>query len=95
MKKPSDLLIAAKVLMIIFTVLSGFLILPLAWTIPMTVVYCSKLERGETIGVGFKICCLLFVNRIAGILMLCDTSELSMDKAPQEPYQLDESTFIK
>ena len=46
-------------------------IVPLAWVIPMTVVFCRKVSNGERIGIGFKICTLLFVNTIAGILMLC------------------------
>ena len=82
-KQISGLLIAAKVLMIISTVLLGFIIIPLAWTIPMTITYCKKLGKGEQIGIGFKICSLIFVSTIGGILMLCDTSQ--MDKAPQIP----------
>ena len=71
-KKTSGLTLAAKILMIIATVVSGFVLLPLAWTVPMTVIYFKKLERGEPISLGFKICVLLFVSTPAGILMLCD-----------------------
>ena len=70
----SGLKIAAKIFMILGTIglgISCFLI-PLAWCIPMTVVYFSKTKKGEPIGTGFKVCCLLFVSLIAGILMLCD-----------------------
>lgn len=49
------------------TVVFSFLI-PLAWTIPMTVYYFKH----EKVGIAFKICALLFVNLIAGICMLCD-----------------------
>lgn len=66
----NNLYIAAKVFMIISTVISGFCILPLLWTIPMTISFCKKLNRNEKIGIGFKICCLLFVSTIAGVLML-------------------------
>ncbi len=62
------------VFMIIGTIINaifGFLI-PLAWCIPMTVVYSNKTRNRERVGIGFKICSLLFVNFIAGILMLCD-----------------------
>ena len=62
----------AKVFMIISTVISGIYLIPLAWCIPMTVVYSNKVKNGENVGIGFKVCTLLFVNMIAGILMLCD-----------------------
>ena len=38
----------------------------------MTVSYCKKIKTGEPISVGFKICSLLFVSTIAGIIMLID-----------------------
>ncbi len=71
-KKPSGLATAAKILMIISTVITGFYLIPLAWCIPMTIMYSNKLKTGEPISTGFKVCVLLFVNTIAGILMLCD-----------------------
>ena len=64
---------ATKVLMIVgtvFTSLYGFFI-PLAWCLPMTLSYFKKIKNGEPISIGFKVCSLLFVNTIAGILMLC------------------------
>ncbi|MCX4286826.1 MAG: hypothetical protein OSJ68_06010 [Clostridia bacterium] len=48
-----------------------FALLPLAWCIPMTVHY---FHQGDYVGVKFKILTLLFVNTIAGILMLCDNN---------------------
>ena len=70
----STLKTIAKVFMILGTVGSGIFgfLVPLAWCLPMTLSYCKKIENGEPIGVGFKICSLLFVNLIAGILMLVD-----------------------
>ena len=68
----SGLATAAKILMIVSTVVMGFYLIPLAWCIPMVISYSNKLKRGEPISIGFKICTLLFVNTIAGILMLCD-----------------------
>ena len=38
----------------------------------VVVAFFNKANKGEPIGTGFKICSLLFVNTIAGILMLCD-----------------------
>ena len=70
----SGLAIAAKVLMIISTVVMGLYLIPLAWCLPMTISYSKKLKRGEPISTGFKVCTLLFVNTIGGILMLCDKS---------------------
>lgn len=68
----SQLKTAAKVLMIIGTILLGLYIIPLAWCLPLTMMYCDKIKNNQPIGVGFKVCCLLFVNTVAGVLMLCD-----------------------
>lgn len=62
----------AKIFMIISCVLWGFSIIPLLWCIPMTKSYIKKIESGETISTTFKICTLLFVSVVSGILMLCD-----------------------
>lgn len=72
---------AIKVFMILSTVVAGIATLGIAllWCIPMTVHYC---KNTYFVGTGFKICTLLFVNTIAGILMLCDN-------------QLKESKFSK
>ena len=61
----------AKVLMILSCVFSGFYLIPLCWTIPMTISLSKKLKNNQPISTGFKICILLFVNTIAGILLLC------------------------
>ena len=53
-------------------ILGFFGLIPLAWCLPMTIVYFNKTNRGEPIGIGFKVCSLLFVSMVAGILMLCD-----------------------
>lgn len=71
-KKSSGLTTAAKVFMVLGTIFMGIYIIPLAWCIPMTVVYCNKVKRNEPIGVGFKVCCLLFVSLLGGVFMLCD-----------------------
>lgn len=72
--QPAPILVVAKVFMIIGCVASAFCFLfPLCWTIPMTVCYCNALNNRRPIGVGFKVCTLLFVSTIAGILMLCDS----------------------
>ncbi len=63
---------AAKVLMILSTIVCGFAVIPLAWMIPMTVHYSRCIKQGRKVTTGFKVCTLLFVNTISGILMLCD-----------------------
>lgn len=71
-EKSKTLKTIAKIFMILGCVFTGFAIIPLAWTLPMTIVYCDKIKRGEKVGIGFKVCSLLFVSMVAGILMLCD-----------------------
>lgn len=45
--------------------------LPLAWTVPMTLNYIKKSKANEPTTLAFKICTLIFVNVLVGILMLC------------------------
>ena len=71
-EKSNTLQTIAKVFMIIGTVAMGWMIIPLAWCLPLTISYCNKIKNGEEITTGFKVACLLCVNTIAGILMLCD-----------------------
>lgn len=89
--KESGLQIAAKIFMILSCALTapGFLwmiifggwlavifLLPLSWRIPMTVEYIKLLKGARPrVGIGFKICTLLFVSLVAGILMLCDSQD--------------------
>lgn len=75
--KTSGLKTAAMILMIVGTIingLTGFLI-PLIWCLPMTLSYCNKVKRGEPVSLGFKICSLLFVSMVGGILMICDSDK--------------------
>lgn len=58
----------------------GYLI-TLAWCIPMTITTWRKLQRRENMGVGFRVCVLIFVNLIAGILLLC------LEEEPTQNYQ--------
>jgi len=65
---------AVKVFLILGTVLMALytFCIGLAWCLPMTLSYFGKVKRGEPIGTGFKVCTLIFVSLVAGILMLCD-----------------------
>lgn len=69
----SILKLIAKIFMIVGCVAwaSCFLI-PLCWTIPMTVHYWNAVKNNQPVSVGFKVCSLIFVNLIAGVLMLVD-----------------------
>ena len=60
-----------KIFMIVGCISIGWLLLPLAWCIPMTVSVFKSLDEGRAISTGMKVCSLLFVNTIAGICMLC------------------------
>ena len=68
----SGLVTAAKVLMILSCIATGWLLIPLAWLIPMTVKISHRETRPEKLSSGFKVCVLLFGNMLAGILLLCD-----------------------
>lgn len=64
--------LAAFILCILNTVSYGVLIIPLAWCIPMTIWVYQAYKGERELSVGFKVCVLLFVSMIAGILLLCD-----------------------
>ena len=66
--------IAVFIFMLIGTVANALytLGLSLAWCIPMTVVYYKNAKNNKEVGIGLKICTLIFVNTIAGIIMLCE-----------------------
>lgn len=63
----------AKIFMLLGCIGSAFLyLIPLCWTIPMTVYYWKAVRDNKPVSTAFKICSLIFVNVVAGILMLCD-----------------------
>lgn len=66
----NGMLLAAFIFMLISLIASCWLIVPLAWMIPMTV-HSWKLYKGTRENtVAFGVCSLLFVSIIAGIFML-------------------------
>ena len=67
----NDLDTAIKVFMLLGCILMSLAILPMCWCIPMTVVLFKNMREGRFIGIGFKVCTLLFVSLVAGILLLC------------------------
>lgn len=64
--------IIVKVFMIISCVIKGIFIFPLAWCIPMTVYAFRKINEKEEFSLAFKICTLIFVDLVSGIIMLAD-----------------------
>lgn len=68
----STLKLVAKIFMIIGCLATAWALIPLCWTIPMTIHYFRATNEHRPIGTGFKVCSLLFVNLIAGIIMLLD-----------------------
>ena len=70
-RRDDGLATVAKVFLVLGCIAFGWALIPLAWCIPITVSIFRKLNNGEPIGVGLKVCAMLFVNLIAGILLLC------------------------
>lgn len=50
-------------------------LVPLAWSIPMTIKVYKARKNNEPLSTGFKVCTLIFVNLVAGILLLCDKDQ--------------------
>ena len=67
----------ALIFMIIGCIANGFALIPLIWCIPMTIKYNNSIKEGTNVSMAFKVCTLLFVNLIAGVLMLCDNDNLT------------------
>lgn len=55
----------------IFLISAAVAIVYLLWPIPMTISLCIKIKKGKPISTSFKVCTLLFINILAGILLLC------------------------
>jgi len=64
--------LAAFILCLISTICVGWTLIPLLWFIPMTVKVYRAYKNDESLSTGFKVCVLLFVNLISGILLLVD-----------------------
>lgn len=64
-----------KVFLIIGCILNGLEIIPLLWCIPMTIHYFTYVRDYNPLSITFKICCLLFISPISGILMLVDKNQ--------------------
>lgn len=60
-----------KVFLILGCIAQGWLLIPLAWCLPITISVFNSFRDKKPIGTGIKICSLIFVNLIAGICLLC------------------------
>lgn len=74
------MLIAAAATEVTYMLLVGILFLlifcvPLAWMLPLTITVGKRNKTREPIGVAIKVCTLLFVSPIAGILLLCHNDD--------------------
>lgn len=63
--------LAIKIFMVLGCILTGWLIFPLLWTVPMTVSVFRSLDKGRQISNGLRVCVLLFTSLVAGVLLLC------------------------
>ena len=60
-----------KIFLILGCISQGWLLVPLAWCIPITVSIFHAMRDKRPISTGLKVCTLLFVNLVAGICLLC------------------------
>ena len=60
-----------KVFLIIGCITQGWMLLPLAWCLPITISIFNRMRDKKPIGTGLKVCSLLFVSLVAGICLLC------------------------
>ena len=71
-KEPEDTMsIVTKVFLIIGCIAQGWLILPLAWCLPITISVFNCMKEKRPVSTGLSVCALLFVNLVAGICLLC------------------------
>lgn len=65
----------AFILNLVSTISIGWLLIPLAWMIPMTVISWGIYKGTKRNTVAFGVCTLLFVNLVSGILLLVSTKD--------------------
>lgn len=68
----STLRLLAFVFALISLILTAIAIIPLCWTIPMTMHIYRGYKYNMPISLAFKVCTLFFLSFIGGILLLCD-----------------------
>ena len=71
-KKDNILAMLAFIFCLISTIVTGFALIPLIWMIPLTVGVYNYYKGERTLGIGYKVCVLIFVSIIGGIFLLVD-----------------------
>jgi len=71
----STLRLIAFILALLSTITAGWLIIPLAWMIPMTVMTWGVYKGKRPNTVAFGVCSLIFLNVVGGILLLVSTKD--------------------
>lgn len=75
------LITAIKIFLVLSCIFSvGALCIPLIWRLPMTIIAFKKMDAGDPLGLAFKICSLLFVGFIPGILMLALNDDINTNR---------------
>ena len=75
-QEDNTLAMVVKIFLILGCISQGWLVVPLAWCLPITISIFNRFKDGRPIGMGLKICTLLFVNLIAGICLLCMNDDI-------------------
>lgn len=76
-----------KVFLILGCISIGWALIPLAWCLPLTISVFHSFRDRRPVSTGTKVCVLLFVNMIAGILLLVMPDEPDMPQSvPYPPY---------
>lgn len=70
-KKDDTLETVVKIMLIFGCIALGWMLIPLAWCIPITVTVFKRFQNNEPITTGLKVSVLLLVSLVAGICLLC------------------------
>ena len=74
-----DLDTVVKILMIVITIITGFAIIPLIWTIPMTMTALDRIKKKEPYGLVLSICTLIFMAVAPGVIMIIRDADTYTD----------------
>ena len=74
-----DLDTVVKILMIVITIITGFAIIPLLWTIPMTMTALDRIKKKEPYGLVLSICTLIFMAVAPGVIMIIRDADTYTD----------------
>ena len=69
-KENSTMYLVAFIFMIISCLTMGWMLIPLAWLIPMTLSTYKAYKGEKKVSVGMAVCMLIFANIISGVICL-------------------------